>query len=114
MKTHVPQSTSGLTYDRQPPWHLVRKTTACGRKSGSFQSGAVRPLLLNVAVGVWGVRLASYLFARILKTGLSCRKKHTYVDACFIPHVLQGVCQRNAATAVICWSTVKDTTSSIF
>lgn len=25
--------------------------------------------MLNVAVGVWGVRLASYLFARIIKTG---------------------------------------------
>eukprot|EP00752_Nemacystus_decipiens_P018301 g16417.t1 len=48
---------------------FVLSAAACAWKSGSFQSGAVRPLLLNVAVGVWGVRLASYLFARILKTG---------------------------------------------
>ncbi|CAM9770453.1 unnamed protein product [Pylaiella littoralis] len=48
---------------------FVLSATACAWKSGSFQSGAVRPLLLNVAVGVWGVRLASYLFARIIKTG---------------------------------------------
>lgn len=27
-------------------------------------------MLLNVAVGLWGVRLAGYLFQRILKTGV--------------------------------------------
>lgn len=55
----------GLIYCRST--HLRSQPT--NRKSGSFRSGAVRPLLLNVAVGVWGVRLASYLFARIIKTG---------------------------------------------
>ncbi|CBJ25919.1 GE20757 [Ectocarpus siliculosus] len=48
---------------------FVLSAAACAWKSGSFRSGAIRPLLLNVAVGVWGVRLASYLFARIIKTG---------------------------------------------
>ncbi|CAM9893095.1 unnamed protein product, partial [Sphacelaria rigidula] len=48
---------------------FVLSAAACAWKSGSFASRALRPMLLNVAVGLWGVRLAGYLFQRILKTG---------------------------------------------
>jgi steroid 5-alpha reductase family enzyme len=55
---------------------FVASSILCSWKShGSFRNMPLRPLAINLAVGVWGVRLASYLFYRILKTGEDDRLK---------------------------------------
>mmetsp|Transcript_6896 Transcript_6896/g.10404 ORF Transcript_6896/g.10404 Transcript_6896/m.10404 type:complete len:319 (-) Transcript_6896:152-1108(-) len=49
---------------------FVINAVACAIKSGSWKQGFTsRPMVLNLCVGLWGSRLASYLFYRICQTG---------------------------------------------